>query len=308
MLFRRGRPLSAMHVLVTGGTGFVGRHLCQELDERGHDVTALARTPRDVELPDSVATTRGDVTARDSLDGPMAGMDAVVHLVALSPLYQPSGGEGRHDAVTAAGTRNVVEAAEAADVDRLVYQSALGADADSRMPYLRAKGQAEAAVRDSALDWTIVRPSIIFGEDGEFLDFIELVTTPFVTALPGGGRTMTFQPIWIEEFTPMLADSVDEDSHVGETYEIGGADQLTLAAVTKAIYRARGQSVMIVPVPVAFARFGLTLADPLPFVPMGRGQAHAFRYENVTDANAIEAFGVEAGDLTSLEAYLRRTG
>jgi NADH dehydrogenase len=236
----------------------------------------------------------------------MAGMEAVVHLVALSPLYQPTGGEGQHDTVTAQGTRNVVEAAEAADVDRLIYQSALGADESSEMAYLRAKGHAEAAVRDADLEWTIVRPSIIYGEEGEFLDFMELVTTPFVTALPGGGRTMSFQPIWIEEFTPLLADCIVEESHVGQRYEIGGAQQLTLADVTEAIYRARGQSVMIVPVPVALAQLGLTLADPLPFVPMGRGQAQAFRYENVTEENAVDAFGIEADDLTRLEAYLHR--
>ena len=295
-----------MHVLVTGGTGFVGRHLCRELDDRGHDVTALARSPGGADLPPGVATVRGDVTVRDSLDGPMAGMDAVVHLVALSPLFKPAGGESRHEAVTTAGTRNVVAAAEEADVDRLVYQSALGADATSRMAYLRAKGRAEEAVRASALDWTIVRPSIIFGEGDEFVGFISLVTTPYVTALPGGGRTMTFQPIWIEEFAPLLADCVDGDGHAGETYEIGGPEQLDLAEVTKAIYRARGQSVAIVPVPVPIARLGLSLADPLPFVPMGRGQARAFRYENVTEDNAVGTLGVDPDELTTFETYLTR--
>lgn len=296
-----------MHVLVTGGTGFVGRHLCRELDDRGHDVTALARSPRDADLPSGVATARGDVTVRDSLDSPMAGMDAVVHLVAVSPLYKPKGGEARHEAVTTEGTRNVVAAAETADVDRLVYQSALGADATSRWAYARAKGRAEEAVRSSSLDWTIVRPSIIFGDGGEFLGFIRLVTTPFVTALPGGGRTMSFQPIWVEEFTPMLADCVDGEGHGGETYELGGPDQLSLADVTRAVYRARGQSVAIVPVPVALAKLGLTLADPVPFVPMGRGQAQAFRYENVTDDNAVDAFGVDPSTLTTLEDYLERS-
>lgn len=295
-----------MHVLVTGGTGFVGRHLCRELDERGHDVTALARSPRGAELPSGVARARGDVTVRDSLDGPMAGMDAVVHLVALSPLFQPAGGERRHDTVTAEGTRNVVAAAEDADVGRLVYQSALGADTGSPMPFLRAKGRAEAAVRASTLDWTIVRPSIIFGEGDEFIGFTRLVTTPFVTALPGGGRTMTFEPIWIEEFTPLLADLVDGDGHAGETYEIGGPERVTLAEVTRTVYRARGQSVSILPVPVPIARLGLTLADPLPFIPMGRGQAKAFRYENVTDDNDVERLGADLDELTTLEQYLAR--
>ena len=295
-----------MHVLVTGGTGFVGRHLSQELDERGHDVTALARSPRGVELPAGVATVRGDVTERDSLDGPLAGMDAVVHLVALSPLYQPEGGERRHEAVTTQGTRNVVAAAEAADVDRLVYQSALGADPTARWAYSRAKGKAEEAVRTSGLDWTIVRPSVIFGDGGEFVEFTRKVTTPFVTGLPGGGRTMAFQPIWVEEFVQLLANALEGEEHVGETYEIGGAERLSLADVTRAVYRSRGQSVSIVPVPITVAKLGMALADPVPFIPLGRGQAHAFRYQNVTDANAVEALGGDPGSLTTLEQYLRR--
>ncbi|MFB6353412.1 MAG: complex I NDUFA9 subunit family protein [Halobacteriales archaeon] len=295
-----------MHVLVTGGTGFVGRHLCRELDDRGHDVTAFARNPDDADLPAAVATTRGDVTDPDSLEPAVAGMDAVVHLVALSPLFKPEGGERRHERVTAEGTRNVVAAAEAADVDRLVYQSALGADPASPMAYLRAKGRAEEAVRTAALERVVVRPSIIFGDDGEFLPFVELLTTPYVTALPGGGRTMRFQPIWVEEFAPLLADCVDGADHAGATYEIGGSEQLSLADVTRAVYRARGQSVVILPVPVSLAKLGLALGDPLPFVPFGRGQARALRYENVTDENDLDAFGVDPADLTTLGAYLRR--
>lgn len=293
-----------MHVLVTGGTGFVGRHLCRELDDRGHDVTAFSRSPDDTVLPPDVTTARGDVTDRSSLDNAMAGMDAVVHLVALSPLFKPAGGERRHQTVTTEGTRNVLRAAEDADVGRMVYQSALRVDPNSRIPYLRAKGRAEEAVRASSLDWVITRPSIIFGEGGEFLRFVELVTTPYVTALPGGGRTMTFQPIWVEEFVPMLADCVEDEDRTDRTYEFGGPEELTLADVTREIYRARGQSVVILPVPVPLAQVGLAVADPLPFIPMGRGQARAFRYENVTDDSDVPEFGVDPASLTTLDSYL----
>ena len=285
----------------------MGRHLCRELDDRGHDVTALARSPKGADLPSSVATTRGDVTARDSLDRAVAGMDAVVHLVAVSPLLQPAGGDEMHERVTVEGTRNVVRAAEDADVDRLVYVSALGADADSGWVYARAKGRAEEAVRTADLDWVVVRPSIVFGEGDEFEGFVRLTTTPFVTALPGGGRTMWFQPIWVKEFAPMLADCVEDDDHVGRTYEIGGPERLSLADVTRLVHRARGRSVAIVPVPIPLARLGLTLADPLPFVPLGREQAKAFRYENVTDDNAVGTFGVDVASLTTLDGYLRRS-
>ena len=296
-----------MHVLVTGGTGFVGRPLCRELDDRGHDVTALARSPDDADLPSSVATVRGDVTDADSIEDAVAGMDAVVHLVALSPLYKADGGPGRHEAVTVEGTRNVVRAAEAADVDRLVYTSNLGVDPDSNVAFFRAKGRADDIVRTASVDWVIVKPSMIFGDGDEITGFTAMLTTPYVTALPGGGRTMTFDPIWVEDLAPILADCVDGEGHAGQVYEIGGPERMSLADMTRAYYRARGQSVVILPVPVALSKLGLGLADPLPFVPVGWEQAKSLRYDNVTDDNDLAAFGVDPGDLTTYADYLQRT-
>ena len=295
-----------MHVLVTGGTGFVGRHLCRELDDRGHDVTALARSPDDADLPGSVATVRGDVTRPDSLEDAVAGMDAVVHLVALSPLFEPPGGTAAHETVTVGGTRNVVQAAEGADVDRLVYVSALGVDPESHVAYLRAKGRAENVVRNSRLDWTIVKPSIVFGDGDEFTGFTSLLTTPYVTALPGGGRTMLFEPIWVEELVPILAACVEDEARAGETYEIGGPERLSLADVTRLLYRSRGQPVTILPVPVSLSRIGLGIAGLLPFVPLGWEQGKSLRYENVTDDNDLDAFGLDPGDLTTYGEYLQR--
>ena len=294
-----------MHVLVTGGTGFVGRHLCRALDDRGHDVTALSRTPDDVDLPAGVATVRGDVTDAGSLEDAVAGMDAVVHLVALSPLFKTAGGADRHEAVTVGGTRNVVRAAEAADVDRLVYLSALRVDPSSDVAYLRAKGRAEDLVRDADLEWVVVKPSIIFGEGDEFTEFTAMLTTPYVTALPGGGRTMAFEPIWVEDLLPMLVACVEDEDRAGETYEVGGPERLTLADVTRQLYRARGQPVTIVPVPVSLSRLGLGLAGLLPFSPLGWEQGKSLRYENVTEDNDLGAFDLEPDDLTTYEEYLR---
>lgn len=296
-----------MHVLVTGGTGFVGRHLCRALDDRGHDVTALSRHPDDVDLPAGVATVRGDVTEDSSLVDAVAGMDAVVHLVALSPLFKTGGGADRHEQVTVGGTRNVVRAAESADVDRLVYLSALGIDPSSDVVYLRAKGRAEALVREADLDWVIVKPSIIFGEGDEFTEFTSMLTTPYLTALPGGGRTMTFEPIWIEDLLPILVACVEDEDRSGETYEIGGPERLSLEDVTRELYASKNQPVTVLPVPVSLARLGLGLVGLLPFSPLGWEQGKSLRYENVTDDNDLEAFGLEADDLTTYGEYLRRS-
>jgi len=295
-----------MNVLVVGGTGFIGQNLCVELHDRGHDVTALSRDPGDAELPDGVDSIAGDVTAYDSIEGAFEGQDAVVNLVALSPLFQPRGG-ATHEAVHLGGTENVVDAAEDHGVERVVQMSALGADPDGSTAYLRTKGQAEQVVRDAPLDWVIVRPSVVFGDGGEFVGFTKMLTTPYVTGLPGGGKTR-FQPIWVGDLAPMLADCATDEDRAGEVYEIGGPEVLTLADVTRLAYRAEGKSVRVLPVPMALAKIGLTAAGPLPFVPMGPDQARSLRIDNTVVENDVSAFGVDPDDLTTLSAYLGLSG
>ncbi|MFB6305144.1 MAG: complex I NDUFA9 subunit family protein [Haloferacaceae archaeon] len=293
-----------MRVLVTGGTGFVGGHLCRELHDRGHSVTALSRSPADESLPEGVELAAGDVTAYDSIEGAFEDQDAVVNLVALSPLFKPSGGDEMHDRVHRQGTENCVRAAEEHGVDRFVQMSALGADPDGETAYIRAKGRAEAIVRESSLDWTIFRPSVVFGEGGEFVPFTRKLAPPFVTPLPGGGRTR-FQPIWVGDLVPMLADALEDEAHVGEVYEIGGPEKLTLAEVARLAHRAEGRPVNVVPVPMALAGVGLSVLGKLPGAPMGADQYRSLKFDNTTDDNEVEAFGRSVDDLRTLEDYLR---
>lgn len=292
-----------MHVLVTGGTGFVGRNLCEELASRGHGVTALSRHPDEKPIPAGVETVEGDVEDYETIAGPVADADAVINLVALSPLYKPQGGNERHFEVHLGGTKNVVRAMEEGGVDRLVQMSFMGASPRSRVTALRAKGEAEAVVKASDLDWTIFRPSVIFGEGGEFIGFTKLLTTPYITGLPGGGRTR-FQPIWIADIVRVMADSLEDDRHVGKSYDIVGPEKLTLADVTELAYEAEGKPVTILPIPMPLARIALRVADPLPFVPFGMDQYHSLKEDNTTDSNDIDEFGLVVSDLRTLEDYL----
>lgn len=292
-----------MNVLVTGGTGFVGTSLCAELASRGHDVTAMARTPGSADFGGAdVATVAGDVTRPDSMEGAFEGRDAVVNLVALSPLYRPDGGNQRHFEVHLGGTENVLEAAREHDVGKIVQMSGVHADPNADTAYLRAKGRAEEEVRDSELDWVILRPTVLFGEDCEIVDFVKLVTTPYVTGLPGGGR-QRFQLIWVEDLAPMLADCVDDDSHVGETYELGGPEVLTLKQVTERIYAAEGKPVTVIPVPLAMADVGLTTLGALGG-PLGKDQAKSLRKDLTVEENDVYAFDVDEDELTTFEEYL----
>ncbi|WP_299331567.1 complex I NDUFA9 subunit family protein [Haloplanus sp.] len=293
-----------MKILVTGGSGFVGRYLCRELKTRGHSVTALSRTPSDGDLPGGVEKAMGDVTAYDSLVEPMRGQDAVINLVALSPLFKPSGGDEMHDRVHRQGTRNVVDAAEEVGIERILQMSALGADPDGATAYIRAKGAAEEIVKSSSLRCVIFRPSVIFGDSGEFVPFTKKLAPPYLAPLPGGGKTR-FQPVWVEDLVPMLADSIEDDAHDGGVYEIGGPERLTLAEIARQVHESDGRSTTVLPVPMGLAKIGLTALGSVPGAPMGADQYRSLQFDNTTDRNDIGTFGVTESDLTTLGEYLR---
>jgi uncharacterized protein YbjT (DUF2867 family) len=294
-----------MDVLVVGGSGFIGSHLCATLDDRGHDVTALSRDPDPGAVPEGVSTAMGDVTAYDSIEPHFEGMDVVVNLVALSPLFKTDA--AAHDRVIRQGTEHCVRAAEANDLDRIVYLSGVHADPDAATAYLRAKGEAEAAVRESALEWVIFRPTIVFGEGCEIVEFVSMVTTPFVTGLPGGG-SVRYQPIAVQDLAPMLADGVEDDDRAGETYELGGPAVITLAEMTRLVYRARGRSVRILPVPTTLAKVGLSVTEHVPYFPLGADQGKALDMDLTVDDNDVDAFGVDPGEMTTFATFLGLAG
>ncbi len=326
-----------MRVLVVGGTGFIGEVLCAELDERGHEVTALSRNPESGDLPAGVERVAGDVTDYDSIARAFEGQDAAVNLVALSPLFRPAGDDEAHFTVHRDGTEHVVRAAEAHDVPRLLQMSALGADPEGDTAYIRSKGLAEAIVRESDLEWTVFRPSVVFGDGGEFIPYTKRLAPPYLTPLPGGGKTR-FQPIWVGDLVPMLADAVegtvpddgpepqlddeltpavrpadDDNPHAGATYEVGGPEVLTLAEVARLAHGADGKPVDVVSVPMPLAKIGLSsldavpvgVLDALPGVPrMGSDQYRSLQLDNTTDDNDVDVFGVEPAELRAVADYL----
>jgi NADH dehydrogenase len=277
----------------------------------------------------------GDVTAYESIEGAFEGQDAVINLVALSPLFRPKGGNDKHFEIHRDGTTNVVRAAEDHAVEKLVQMSALGADPEGDTAYIQSKGLAESIVRESDLEWVIFRPSVVFGDGGEFVSFTKKLAPPYLTPLPGGGKTK-FQPIWVGDLVPMLADALEgvdstaedeseaddegptpairrvegtdteaeSDPHVGETYQIGGPEALTLAEVAKLAHAVDHKPVDVVPVPMALTKIGLRIADFIPGAPMGSDQYRSLQFDNTTDDNDIAAFGVSIEELTTLAAYL----
>ncbi|WP_248515712.1 complex I NDUFA9 subunit family protein [Salinarchaeum laminariae] len=296
-----------MEILVTGGTGFIGTALATELADRDHDVSVLSRDPEPEELPEGVQGVVGDVSAYDSIESAFDGVDAVVNLVALSPLFKTPSGL-THEGVHLDGTKHVVEAAEAHDVDRIVQMSALGADPDASTEYLRTKGEAETVVRTADLDHVIVRPSIVFGDGAEIVPFTKRAKQMFaplvpVSPLPGGGKT-PFQPIYIGDLAPMLADCADKTDHANQTYELGGPEVLTLAEITRRVYEADGKRMRVVPIPMPLAGLGLSVLGVVPPFPFTAEQYRSLKVDNTVSENDVSAFGRSPSELTTFSSYL----
>jgi len=287
-----------MKIYVTGGTGFVGSHLAHKLAWAGHEVTLGGLSTEGViELPDHAEVEQIDVTDPETLD--FSGHDVVIHLVGLSPLFEP---KVPYHKIHVEGTENVIEACQEAGIDRYVHMSALGADPEADTEYLRTKGEAQTLVENSGLDWTVFRPSVIFGEGGQFLNFTESLLTPFVTALPGGGKNK-FQPIYVEDIGDLFVETIEDDHHIGEAYDLGGPDIYSMKDIAKLIEKSKGRVLKVLPVPMPFVRIAMTLSEELG-LKFGRDQYRSLKKDNITEENDVEAFRKSVDEMEPLEGYL----
>ncbi len=290
-----------MNILITGGTGFIGSHLANKLQKEGVDVTAGGLDPgrSAVPLKDGIETIRLDVTDPDTLD--FDDYDVVVHLVALSPLRRPKG--TTHHEVHVEGTRNVVKTVEHAGIEHLVHMSAVGADPRGPTQYIRAKGEAEQLVRESDVPHSIFRPSIIFGDGGEFLASIRDTASKLpVFPLPGGGKTK-FQPLHVEDAAEALAEAAVSDAD-NEIYTVAGPDEYSMKELVELVYRSLDRKPRTLSIPMPLVFLGLAVAGALPFSPVGLDQYHALKQDATVEKNDIDKLGLEQEGLTALPAYL----
>lgn len=302
-------------VVVTGASGFVGSHAVPELINGGHQVIALVRSeaagrkilgrlPADARA--RVELRSGDVTDRSSLEPALAGADAIVHLVAL-----PRDWNGGRDLerVNLGGTRNVIEAAQAAGVRRLVHQGALGVADEPHLHYAGSKARAEALVRASSLDWTILKPSLLWGErDGFFNIVAGLVRiSPGLVPVPGNGQTR-FQPLAVSDAVVAIRLSVERPSTIGQMYELGGPRYWTYRQITREVLRGMGRRRWIVSVPIPLIATVARTAElvRLPF-PVASDQLRQLKLDNIGPLDGFElAFGVAPRDLAGNLGYLAR--
>jgi NADH dehydrogenase len=234
----------------------------------------------------------GDVTDAASVRAAAEGCDTVIHLVALI-----AGKPADFERVMTEATRNLVEAAEKAGARRFLLMSALGTNERSRdvVPYFSAKWEMEQAVKSSGLEWTIFRPSFVFGKDGGILPMlVRQVRLLPVTPVVGDGRRR-LQPIWVDDVARFFAVAPTIAATVGQTYDLGGPDTPTWNELYEAIQLALGKRRRLVHIPVGLLRAGAVAFELLPKPPVTRDQLTMLELEdNVGDpAPANAAFGLQ---------------
>jgi uncharacterized protein YbjT (DUF2867 family) len=302
-------------ILVTGASGFVGSHIVPALIDAGHRVVALARTPKAGERVrrrlapaqrEALEVRLGDVTVASTLSAAVEGVEAVVHLVAI-PRDLSNGAEMR--LVNTEGTRNLVVAAERAGVRRFVHQSALGVVDDPELHYASSKAKGEAVVTASDLDWTVLKPSLLWGErDGFFNILAGLVRmSPGAVPIPAGARSR-YQPMWIGDLASIVARVVGDPQAIGRVHELGGPRYWTYREIVEEVVRGMGTRRVLVPMPVPLITLVAGTAEfvHLPF-PVATDQLRQLDFDNVTALDSVRSqFGFDPRPMDGNLGYLRR--
>lgn len=283
-------------VLVLGGTGFVGRHVCEKLQRRGWHITVPTRQPAKaaavLPLP-RVTVVEADVHDTRQLLRLMEGQHAVVNLVAIL--------HGDDDAFERVHVELPLAIAEACLADaacRLVHLSALGASADGPSMYQRSKARGEEVLRASGLALTLLRPSVIFGRGDRFLNLFARLqrVSPL---LPLAGADARLQPVWVEDVAEAVAACLGDDARgrasIGRTIECAGPEVLELRELVRLAGRLGSTQRPVVSLPLAVGRWQAALLELLPGEPlMSRDNVASLSVPNVASGAlpSLDSLGI----------------
>jgi uncharacterized protein YbjT (DUF2867 family) len=287
-------------ITVFGGSGFLGRYVVQALLKSGARVRIAARDPRGALFLKTqgglgqIQFVTADIRKADTVARALTGSDGVVNLVGIL--------KGDFHAFHVDGARTVAEAAAVAGVTSLVQVSAIGADPLSPSAYGKSKGDGEAAVRAAFPAATILRPSIIFGREDQFVNrFATLIRMlPVVPVIKGSAK---FQPVYVGDVAKAIAAALaDPKTHGGNTYELGGPEVISMGGLNRWIAKATGRRRGFIGMPDFVAGAMASAVGWLPGAPMTKDQWLMLQSDNVVaaDARGLGAFGIVPTPLESV--------
>ena len=292
-------------ILLTGGTGFVGRHVVRALRDSNRPVRCLVRRPDKAAKLTELGTelVEGDMTDPASLRRAVEGADTVVHLVAVR-----QGKKERFERIMSQGTRDLLAAAKDAGVGRFVLMSALGTSEESKdlVPYYGAKWEMERAVEGAGIPYVVFRPSFVFAGDGGILPtFSKLAKLTPVTPIIGSGE-QRIQPIWAGDVAAYFDRAIELEAATNRTFELGGPDVVSWNEFWVRLKRIKGIRRRSVHVPVGLMKVNALVTERLPGdIPLTRDLLRMLEHVDnvVTNDDATQTFQLP---LVPLDDQLRR--
>lgn len=275
-----------MKLFITGGSGFVGRALCRELAARGHQLHCLIRPGSEKHLIQSplVTAVTADLFAPDELEPLIKETDAVIHLVGIIrefPARQITFERLHHQATAA-----IVTATQQAGVKRYLHMSANGTAKEAQSAYHKTKWLAEKVVRQSALDWTIFRPSLIYGTEDQFISLLAslIQKLPLVPVIGTGEYQM--QPVNVDVLVKGFAVAIKNSTAIGKTYHCGGQDCISYNQLLDLVGSALGKKqVRKLHQPLSLMRPLVSVLQHLSFFPITADQLQMLLAGNCCDTS-----------------------
>jgi uncharacterized protein YbjT (DUF2867 family) len=297
-------------ILITGATGYIGRHLVARLVQQGERPRCVVRDLKRAAqvLPAAqVDLVQGDTTQPGTLRLVMQGVDTVIHTAFITADRKQSTGN-HYDTTNVEGTANVVKAAKAAGVNRIIAVSGLGTKPAKPGSYMQGRYLAEQMIKESGMTWTIIQPSVLFGKDAPFVKGLaDLIRTSPVVPLIGGGKMM-FQPIYVEDVVSIIIEVLQQPERTaGKTFTIGGPDYYSFTTIVTMLAHAMRKRRIMAPAPRALVGIGAAVMETvLPRPPLTKAAMTLFTFDNTTAINAVERdFGFTP---VSFKRYLEEQG
>lgn len=280
-----------MKIFLAGGTGFVGGHVRRALLGKGHEVLLLTHR-RVVGIENGVNAVEGDVSRPETFAEAMRGCDAAINLVGIIREFPARG--VTFEKLHVVATANLLRVSQEAKVKRFLHMSALGARPDAVSLYHKTKFRAEEQVRASGLDYTIFRPSIIFGPKDEFVNKLAGFIKNYPAVPIIGDGTYRLQPIAADDVARCFVMALEMPGTIGKTFELCGPDRFSYNEMLDIIGKALGRlNVKKLKNPLGLMKLMTRFMQDFSFFPITMDQIQMLTEENICNGSWLETFEFE---------------
>jgi uncharacterized protein YbjT (DUF2867 family) len=287
-------------LLILGGSGFVGRHLCAGLIRAGYGARVLTRNRERnkalLVLP-GLELVEADVHDPLTLAAQTRGASAVINLIGIlnERGHRGAGFRAAHVELV----RKLIAACRSTGVNRLVQVSALGAARDGPSHYLRTKGEAEQLIRSSPLAWTILQPSVIFGPDDSFLNRFAMLLRR-LPVMPLAQADARLSPVWVEDVRDAILATLATPRAVGQTYQLCGPEVMTLADTVRYVRDLLRLRRAVLPLPTALGRAQAQVLEFVPGKPLSVDNFRSLTVPSVCQENGFARLGITPRSVRAL--------